>query len=78
VSDVGKSLKKKDPNVDVEGNPADDFADDYKEPVFVPLFLNMKKTSWEIIINESHLNPTHRLVRNCKFGTIYMMMLKFS
>jgi len=74
VSDVGKSLKEEDLGVNVDRKPTIDLTNDYKEHVDVPLFLNFKKNSSEIILNESHLNPTHRLVRNFNFSTTYMIM----
>jgi len=42
--------------------PTVEIVDNYREPVEVPPFLNVKKNSWEIIINESHMQPNHKLV----------------
>ncbi|KEH27314.1 hypothetical protein MTR_5g004830 [Medicago truncatula] len=35
--------------------------DNYREPVEVPPFLNVKRNSWEIIVNEYHVHPNHKL-----------------
>jgi len=36
--------------------------DNYSEAVEVPHFLNVKKNYWEIIVNEAHIQPNHKLV----------------
>lgn len=36
--------------------------DNYREPVEVHPFLNVKRNSWEFIIYESHIQPSHKLV----------------
>jgi hypothetical protein len=44
--------------------------DNYREPVELPPFLNVKKNSWEIIVNEYHIQPNHKLVSD-----IYITLL---
>jgi len=75
ASGLGKSVKNEVPAVDADGKPTFDLTNDYKEPVEVPMFLNLKKKSWEIIINEAHLNSTHYLVSKFR-GMYWIRILK--
>ncbi|RHN40820.1 putative DNA-binding pseudobarrel domain-containing protein [Medicago truncatula] len=55
-------VKKTEPLEDVESEKSKmQILDNYREPVELPPFLNVKRNSWEIIVNESHMQPNHKL-----------------
>lgn len=62
-SSISVDVKKTKPLEDVESEKSKmQILDNYREPVELPPFLNVKRNSWEIIVNESHIQPNHKLV----------------